>query len=118
MFTQGELRSALVQLANQIMQGGAGGLEANDRFRSMICEPSNLEESLEALALSEAYLFVYASNMLRLIESGEFCSITETRSEENILTLTDTPSQKSRTHGRILAAAVTQLLARERPSYI
>jgi hypothetical protein len=119
MYSQnGELRSALVRLAEEIVRGGPGGPEANERFRSMIGEVSNLEESLEALPLSDAYVFVYATNMLKLIESGEFCSITETRSEENILTLAESPSQKSRTHGRVLAAAVGQLQGREKPRYI
>lgn len=118
MFTQGlELRTSLVRLAEEIVRGGAGGLEANERFRSMISEVGNLEESLEALALSDTYVFVYASNMLKIIENGDFCSITETRSEENILSLTDTPSQKSRSHGRVLQAVVGQL-GRERPRYI
>ena len=42
----------------------------------MISEVGNLEESLEALALSDTYVFVYASNMLKIIENGDFCSIT------------------------------------------
>jgi len=32
-------------------------------------------------------LFVYATNMIKLIENGEFCIISETRSEENIINL-------------------------------
>jgi hypothetical protein len=83
----------------------------------MIAEVGNLDESLEAMALSDTYVFVYATNMIKLMENGDFCSITETRSEENILSLADSPSQKSRNHGRVLAAAVAQL-GRDRPRYV
>lgn len=47
-----EIRSALVRLADEIVKGGQNGLEANERFRMMISEPVNLEDSLEALSLS------------------------------------------------------------------
>lgn len=82
-----------------------------------IGEVANLEDSLEALAMSDNYVFVYATNMGKLIESGNFCSVTETRSEENILSLAETPSEKSRVHGRVLMAAVG-LLCRERQRHI
>jgi hypothetical protein len=118
MFTQGlDLRSSLVRLAEEITRGGPGSLEANERFMNTIGEVANLEESLEALGMSDNYAFVYATNMGKLIEGGDFCSVTETRSEENILSLADTPSEKCRAHGRVLAAAVGQL-GRERARYI
>lgn len=41
-----------------------------------IGEVAVLEDSLEALALSETYVFVFATNMTKLIEGGDFCSVT------------------------------------------
>jgi hypothetical protein len=106
------MRTALVALAEEIVRGGSNGPSANDRFKAMINEISNLAESLEAMNLSDTYIFVYATNMIKLIESGEFCIITETRSEENIVNMTESPSPKSKIYGQIVMAMAYQLQAK------
>ena len=64
------MKTALVALAEEIVNGGPNGLEANDRFRTTINEINNLGECLKALALSDQYVFVYTTNMIKLIENG------------------------------------------------
>ena len=112
------MRTALVALAEDIVRGGPTGPEANDRFRTTINELNNLGECLKTLALSDQYVFVYATNMIKLIENGEFCIITETRSEENIVNLAETPSQKSKIYGQIVMAMAECMQAKEYQHYI
>lgn len=61
------MRTALVALAEEIVMGGPNGPEANDRFKTTINELNNLGECLKTLALSDQYVFVYATNMIKLI---------------------------------------------------
>lgn len=61
------MRAVLVKLAEEIIQGGQNGLTANDKFQQLVNEHANLEESLLALTSSDNYIFVYCSNMIKLI---------------------------------------------------
>lgn len=68
---------------------------------------------------NDGMLFVYCTNMIKLIENAEFCIISETRSEENIVNMVEGCSQKSKTYGHILMSLARSLLARpNRPAYI
>ncbi len=58
------------------MKGGERGLEANQQFKNLINEVRNLGECLYAINRSDNYAFVYCTNMIKLIESGEFSIIS------------------------------------------
>lgn len=57
--------------------------------------------------------------MIKLIESGEFCIISETKSEENIINLTDSLNNtKVKVYGQIISVLITAILANNKPGYI
>lgn len=113
------MQTVLLRLSEEILGGGQRGLEANAQFRQLINEVSNLESCLKAMQESDAVLFVYCSNMIKLVETGEYSIVSETRSEENILSMVEGSSQKAKTYGHILMTLAQTLLRKsERPSYI
>ena len=74
------MQKNLISLAEQIFDRGPGAVDANEEFKTAINNPLTVSENLSHLLSSEKFCFAYCSNMIRLIENGEFNFVSETRS--------------------------------------
>ena len=61
------MQNNLIGLAEEVLQGGPKGDQANLHFRNIIAEVRNLEQGLYALNSSDNYIFVYCANMIKLM---------------------------------------------------